>query len=31
MQRKERQLVVFNLGQEEYGVDILQVREIKRL
>lgn len=31
MQRKERQLVVFNLGQEEYGVDILQVKEIKRL
>lgn len=31
MQRKERQLVVFTLGQEEYGVDILQVQEIKRL
>jgi purine-binding chemotaxis protein CheW len=31
MKRKERQLVVFNLGQEEYGVDILQVQEIKRL
>ncbi|HHT70397.1 MAG: chemotaxis protein CheW [bacterium] len=31
MQRKERQLVVFSLGQEEYGVDILQVKEIKRL
>jgi purine-binding chemotaxis protein CheW len=31
MERKERQLVVFNLGQEEYGVDILQVQEIKRL
>jgi purine-binding chemotaxis protein CheW len=31
MERTERQLVVFNLGQEEYGVDILQVREIKRL
>lgn len=31
MQRKERQLVVFTLGREEYGVDILQVQEIKRL
>lgn len=31
MERKERQLVVFNLGEEEYGVDILQVQEIKRL
>lgn len=31
MNRKERQLVVFNLGQEEYGVDILQVQEIKLL
>lgn len=31
MERKERQLVVFNLGKEEYGVDILQVQEIKRL
>ncbi len=31
MPQKERQLVVFSLGQEEYGVDILQVQEIKRL
>ncbi|BCV24947.1 MAG TPA: chemotaxis protein CheW [Firmicutes bacterium] len=31
MQSKERQLVVFTLGQEEYGVDILEVQEIKRL
>src|SRR5690349_5055041 len=26
-----RQLVVFKLGDEEFGVDILQVREIERL
>lgn len=30
MRRQERQLVVFSLGNEEYGVDILQVQEIKR-
>lgn len=29
--RKEQQLVVFRLGTEEYGVDILQVQEIKRM
>jgi purine-binding chemotaxis protein CheW len=26
-----RQLVIFKLGEEEFGVDILQVREIERL
>ena len=29
--RKEYQLVVFNIGDEEFGVDITQVREIVRL
>ncbi|MBU0549474.1 MAG: chemotaxis protein CheW [Candidatus Omnitrophica bacterium] len=30
-QKKEYQLVVFNIGEEEFGVDIAQVREIVRL
>lgn len=29
--KKEYQLVVFNIGDEEFGVDISQVREIVRL
>lgn len=29
--QEEQQLVVFRLGSEEYGVDILQVQEIKRM
>lgn len=29
--KKEYQLVVFNIGEEEFGVDIAQVREIVRL
>lgn len=29
--KKEFQLVVFNIGEEEFGVDIAQVREIVRL
>ena len=29
--QEEQQLVVFRLGIEEYGVDILQVQEIKRM
>ncbi|NLP18123.1 MAG: chemotaxis protein CheW [Firmicutes bacterium] len=28
---KELQLVVFQLGDEEYGIDILRVQEIKRM
>lgn len=28
---KQVQVVVFKLGQEEYGINILQVQEIKRM